>query len=375
MSRTLFLYGPLCMPVMMQIVADGRPAEEPARLEGYRAAPRESDDWPVLVQDPGAVTQGILLRDVSEGMTARIAHYADAYGLVPAEVVVEADGEAVPARAFRPEHSTQAVAPGRWSLESWAEATGEEACHAAHEIMKLRGRYHGGALRFRLGQIRARAASRVAAERFPAKHVLASGPSDAWVQELHQQDDHAGYFVARTYDLRHQTFAGGPSEPIRREVFLAPDAAIVLPYDPARDRILLVEQFRMGPYGRGEGLPWMLEPVAGRVDPGESPETCARREAREEAGLDLDALHHVASCYPSPGCLSEFHHCYVGLCSLPDIQRGHSGLDEEAEDIRTHVLSFERAMELVSSGEARNAPLVLTLLWLASRRSELRGAA
>ncbi|MGI3164777.1 NUDIX domain-containing protein [Pseudooceanicola sp. 200-1SW] len=375
MGCPLFLYGPLCLPVMMQIVAGTRPAEAAARLEGYRAAPRESDDWPVLVQDPGTATQGIVLRDLADEVAARIAHYADAYGLVPAEVVVEVDGAPLRARAFRPEHSAQPVAPGRWSLEDWAGQVGEEACHTAHEVMKLRGRFQGSDLRFRLGQIRARAAARVAAERYPARHDLGCGPTDPWVQELHQQDDHAGYFIARTFELRHQTFAGGPSQPIRREVFLAPDAAIVLPYDPRRDRVLLVEQFRMGPYGRGEALPWMLEPVAGRVDPGETPEACARREAREEAGLELEALHHVSSSYPSPGCLSEFHHCYIGLCDLPETGLGAGGLDEEAEDIRTHVLSFERAMELVSSGEARNAPLVLTLLWLATRRSELRGAA
>ena len=78
--------------------------------------------------------------------------------------------------------------------------------------------------------------------------------------------------------LRAPLFGGGQSAPLLREVFVATDAALVLPYDPLRDRVLLVEQFRMGPYGRGDPRPFLLEPVAGRIDAGETPEEAARRE-------------------------------------------------------------------------------------------------
>ncbi|MEM6579286.1 MAG: glutamine-hydrolyzing GMP synthase [Pseudomonadota bacterium] len=80
---------------------------------------------------------------------------------------------------------------------------------------------------------------------------------------------HEGYFLTRHYALRHTLFDGGQSAEVQREVFVATDAAIVLLYDPKRDRVLLVEQFRMGPFGRGDPSPWVLEPVAGRVDAGE----------------------------------------------------------------------------------------------------------
>ncbi|MBR9766090.1 MAG: NUDIX domain-containing protein [Rhodobacteraceae bacterium] len=375
MGTTIFIYGPLCIPVMMQIVAGCRPAEERAWLEGYRVAPRQPDGVPLLVQAPGALAEGLLLRDATEDMVVRIAHYADAHGLEPVPMQVQTDTGPLRALAFRGEPGRWPVAAGNWSPASWAAAGGEEACHSAHEIMKLLGRFSGAELRFRVDQIRARAAARVAALHEVVPHVEGRGPGDPWVEEIGQRDDHAGWFFTRTYDLRHQGFSGQPSPQIRREVFLAPDAAILLPYDPVRDRVLLVEQFRMGPYARGEALPWMLEPVAGRVDPGETPEQCARREAQEEAGLELGALFRVAQCYPTPGCSTEFYHCFVGLCDLPDPASGHGGLETEAEDIRTHVLPFDRAQEMLSSGEARNAPLILSLLWLASKRSELRGAA
>ena len=95
----------------------------------------------------------------------------------------------------------------------------------------------------------------------------------------------------------------------------------------------------------------------------------------EEAGLALNSLEFIASYYCSPGCLTEYHHCYLGLADLPDLVRGQGGLETEHEDIRTHVLPSDAALELISTGEADNAPLILMLLWLQANRSRLRGNA
>ena len=219
-----------------------------------------------------------------------------------------------------------------------------------------------------------RAAARVAASPGVPTQVR-SDLSAADVKVLEQHVRHAGFFLTREYELRHPTFSGGMSPAVNREVFVATDAAIVLPYDPVRDRVLLVEQFRMGPYGRGDPLPWMLEPVAGRVDPGEDPEETARRECAEEAGLKLSRLEHISSHYCSLGCSTEYFHCFLGLCDLPELKTGQGGLDSEDEDIRTHVLLFEDAMALISSGEAANGPLILSLIWLQRERERLRSGA
>ena len=98
---------------------------------------------------------------------------------------------------------------------------------------------------------------------------------------------------------------------------MATDAALVLPYDPLRDRLLLVEQFRMGPYGRGDPRPWMLEPVAGRIDAGETPEETARRECREEARLDLRGLEKISTHYCTPGYSTEVFHLFSGCAICP----------------------------------------------------------
>ena len=81
---------------------------------------------------------------------------------------------------------------------------------------------------------------------------------------------------------------------------------------------------------------------------------------------------HISSHYCSPGCSTEYFHCFLGLCDLPDTAGGQGGLETEHEDIRSHILSFDAAMALIPSGEAANGPLVLSLLWLSMERERLR---
>jgi len=226
----------------------------------------------------------------------------------------------------------------------------------------------------RSAMILSRAWARIAAQAAPAPASLRSDTPRAAVVEEHVDTTHDGFFLTRRYDLRHPRFDGMQSPKVSREVFVATDAALVLPYDPARDRVLLVEQFRTGPYGRGDPLPWMLEPVAGRVDGGESPEETARRECAEEAGLTLRGLEQISSHYCTPGYSTEFFHLFLGLCDLPEARQGRGGLATEHEDIRTHVIGFDAAMSLVRSGEANNGPLVLCLLWRERERARLRAA-
>jgi nudix-type nucleoside diphosphatase (YffH/AdpP family) len=189
---------------------------------------------------------------------------------------------------------------------------------------------------------------------------------------LERKLPHTGFFAVAELGLTYRRFDGEMSRALTREIFLAGDAVTVLPYDPVRDRVLLIEQMRMGPFGRGDPLPWQLEAIAGRIDPGETPEDCARREAVEEAGLHLGALEKVAEYYPSPGALSEYLYSYVAICDLPDDSAGVFGVADEAEDIRGHLVGFDALMELVATGEAANAPLLLTALWLQRERARLR---
>jgi nudix-type nucleoside diphosphatase (YffH/AdpP family) len=247
---------------------------------------------------------------------------------------------------------------------------GPEAEALAELVMQAHGAFSAAEVRRRLGSLRVLAASRVRAMTH-APSRLRVGTGDFAVTERRQP--HAGFLALEVLTLSHARFDGTTSPPIIREVMLSGDAVTVLPYDPVRDRVLLIEQMRVGPLGRGDPLPWQLEAIAGRIDPGETPEDAARREAVEEAGLNLGKLHKVAEYYPTPGVMAEYLYSFVALCDLPDDVAGVFGAADEAEDIRGLVLSLDALLEAMSDGEITNAPLLLTALWLQRERDRLRG--
>ena len=119
------------------------------------------------------------------------------------------------------------------------------------------------------------------------------GDGDATrVEVMHRSTTYRGFFRVDRFRLRHRLFAGGMSQAVTREVFERGDAVAVLPYDPVRDAVVLVEQFRIGAFAR-EQSPWLMEIIAGTIEKGERPDAVARREAQEEAGLELGRLERV----------------------------------------------------------------------------------
>ncbi|MFS4437635.1 NUDIX domain-containing protein [Paracoccaceae bacterium GXU_MW_L88] len=182
------------------------------------------------------------------------------------------------------------------------------------------------------------------------------------------------YFKVEDHKLRHQRYDGSWTGELDRAVFVAGDAVTVLPYDPVRDEVLMVEQFRLGPYARGDRNCWTIEAIAGRIDKMEAPAETARREAVEEAGLKLDDLIKIGEYYASPGGFTEYLTSYLALTDLSDAGGVH-GLDHEEEDIRSILKPAEEAIAMIGTAEIRNAPLIVSLLFLARERSRLRAEA
>ncbi|MBO1537365.1 NUDIX domain-containing protein [Pseudomonas sp. OA65] len=180
-----------------------------------------------------------------------------------------------------------------------------------------------------------------------------------------------GFYKLDRLVLRHELFAGGMSREISRELFVRHDAVCVLPYDPQRDEVVLIEQFRVGAIGKTTN-PWLVELVAGLIDKDEQPEEVAHREAQEEAGLVFAALWPMTQYFPSPGGSNEFVHLYLGRCDSTGAGGLH-GLLEEAEDIRVKVWAYEDALQAVRDGRICNAASIIALQWLALNRDEVRG--
>ena len=247
---------------------------------------------------------------------------------------------------------------------------------AAAEILRSHGREAPEAVVARLGPIRARAQAVLDARAHRRPVTVGQEATADDVRIVERRPVFEGFHRLEVFRIDHPRYDGTRSGSVERTISEVADAATVLPYDPARDRVLLIEQVRIGPLAKGDPLPWMLEPVAGLVDGGETPASTALRELEEEAGLTVgaEALHLVARYYPSPGGLAQVLTSYVALCDLPDGAAGAGGLADEHEDIRGHLVTFDALTGMVSSGEAANAPLILSAQWLALHRGRLRAA-
>ncbi|MDD2867572.1 NUDIX domain-containing protein [Neomegalonema sp.] len=196
--------------------------------------------------------------------------------------------------------------------------------------------------------------------------------SRADAREIRREILHRGFFSFEKVEMEIPRFDGGRDR-FPREALRVGEVIILLPYDPVSDRVLLIEQFRTAPWVLEDPHPWLWEPVAGLVDPGETPLQAALREAQEEAGLKLLAedLDPLPPCYPSPGALVERMHGFIARADL-SAAGGLHGLPEEHENIRAFTLSFAEAMEAVESGRLRTVTGILLLSTLARRRERLR---
>ncbi|MGH0046612.1 ADP-ribose diphosphatase [Enterobacter cloacae] len=190
------------------------------------------------------------------------------------------------------------------------------------------------------------------------------------VEIIARETLYSGFFSMELYRFRHRLFNGEMSGEIRREIFERGHAAVLLPFDPVRDEVVLVEQIRIAAYDVSES-PWLLEMVAGMIEEGESVEDVARREALEEAGLIVGRTKPVLSYLASPGGTSERLSIMVGEVDATTADGIH-GLADENEDIRVHVMSREQAYQWVEEGKIDNAASVIALQWLQLHYQTLR---
>lgn len=197
-------------------------------------------------------------------------------------------------------------------------------------------------------------------------------PQPDQVELLAREAVYSGYLHVSRLRLRHAQYAGGMGPPLTREVVERGHAVALLPYDPWRDCVVLIEQFRPGPWLAGEPA-WMQEVVAGIVEPGEDPETVARRECAEECGLTPDRLEPVGRFFLSPGILTETVTLFCGRVEA-GAAGGFHGLAAEGEDIRAVAIPAADFAALGRSGRMTNATALIAAQWFALNHASLRAA-
>lgn len=321
-----------------------------------------------LADGAHAGTEGWLVHPGDADAEARLLYYAAVHGVEPGSGTAQAAGAPpVEVRVIGPLDMPLA---GRHLAEPLPDHWCAIWCEALSEIIGYFGIQPPEQVRARLNMIWSRADTRLRARADSRRTGSKFDQSN--LRMVSVERNYARYFVVDDYVYSHDRFDGGDSGPLERAVFVGADAVTVLPYDPVRDRVLLVEQIRASPIGRGDPSPWLMEPVAGRIEPGDTPEQTAHKETLEEAGITLSKLHPIPGYYPTTGAFSEYLYSYIGIADLPDGCAGLFGVDAEAEDIKGHLFAREDMMAMIAEGQIPVGTLQISAYWLALNLDRLR---
>jgi ADP-ribose pyrophosphatase len=192
------------------------------------------------------------------------------------------------------------------------------------------------------------------------------------VKILQRKIVYQGHFQLEQWTLQFRLFKGGWSHSQVREIFERGEAVGVLLFDTDCNKLVLIEQFRVGIVNKAKN-PWLIEIVAGVINKGESLEQVSRRETQEETGLEIMNLFPICHYWVSPGGSSERIHLFCGQVDS-QLAEGIHGVFAEGEDIRLHTLSLKDAYNLLDQGRIDNGSTIIALQWLQRHEQTVRDA-
>ncbi|MFV0292427.1 MAG: NUDIX domain-containing protein [Paracoccus sp. (in: a-proteobacteria)] len=346
----IILAGPLAMPELLDVFGlHGKQETLSGQLSGGADAGL-GGDWPAWQAGAGRIA-AMRVTD-----TPSLRRYLQIMALKPKSVY---------------EHDVWGLGEGNGA--DWSADRVVLMAYVAQAVLARPADWDPGRIAARLPRIAEIAAGRLRVVAGSAPTALLPAPDPDRTEITARHERYGRYFSLEEITLRHRRFDGGWSAALDREVFISADAALLLPYDPMRDCVLLISQFRVGPLARGDKQCWMLEPIAGRIDAGETAADAARREAVEEAGLTVGGLYALPGHYPTPGANSEFFYPFVAVTDLSRHEsRQGFGLEDEGEDISTHIISRKELVSLVMEGQLQCGPLNFMALWLDRNADQIR---
>jgi len=178
-----------------------------------------------------------------------------------------------------------------------------------------------------------------------------------------------GFFEMKRIQVQHKLFDGTVSRVLSREMFERGHAVAVLPYDPNTQEFVLIEQFRLGAMATSDS-PWLIEVIAGMIEPNENLDEVCHRESFEEAGILLSDLQKVLTYLSSPGGTTERLHIYMAKTDAT-LARGVHGLESESEDIMVHRVKESEARKWLDNGKIDNAAAIIALQWFFLNKQKL----
>jgi ADP-ribose pyrophosphatase len=171
-----------------------------------------------------------------------------------------------------------------------------------------------------------------------------------------------GFFKIDEVEVSFERFDGQMSRRLTRLCFERGDSVAAVIYNRDSQRAIFVNQFKYPTYEKGPG--WIMETLAGIIEPGETPESAVRREVLEEAGYQVDHLEPIATFYVSPGGSSERIVLYYVEVSSNGKRGEGGGVPSEGEDIETVEFSIEELAGLLTSGGVQDAKTIVGIQWL-----------
>ena len=198
------------------------------------------------------------------------------------------------------------------------------------------------------------------------------------VDIIEKQTAFRGYFRIDHYRLKHRLFEGGWSQEMSREIFERGHSVTALLLDPDLDRLVFIEQFRVGafcalssPWFEDGFSPWLVEFIAGIIKEGETPEQVARREAVEEANCEITDMVPVCHYLVSPGGTTESVFVFCGRVDS-SAANGIQGISEEHENIRVFSVPVDEALDWLDKGSIANAITLIAMQWFKLNHEGLR---
>ena len=369
----IFVFGTLRSDTLREIVLGRDMSSDDiceATIKDFQVYWAKEGPFPVMIPEPNSEAHGLVLKNLREPDIERLNYYELGFDYVLATTSVETHAGQIGVSAYFCNRSDMATTK-LWSFDDWLSDHSEIQYLAAREFLDFFGTKFGDTAQVMYNSILKRAEVFVSESSTPSS-ALEIGPdlnTNIQIEDLKRE--YLGFFALNQVDLKYPFFDNSTSGVKSRTILMGSEASLILPYDPILDKVLLVEQFRIGPFCRGDKAPWVYEPVAGMIEFGEKPEDAAKREVFEEAGIQVTKLVKINSGYPNPGEATTYFYNYIGIVDLSDYSPGIYGVRDEGEDIRTHVCDFKEVFNWSISNKLRVLPLNTMVLWLALNKLKL----